>query len=655
MNRKQRRAQGRSNGRFDLSVGAPDRNAAKLLAEAVAHHSAGALAEAARSYGRFLALVPDHAQAQSWMGAVLMAQGKVDKAIPCFERAVALKPDVAAAYEELGRAQIAAGNLKLAISVAIRALELAETPQNKSFFAQCVRPARFTTGDARIRKLMLRALSEAWDRPRELAAACISLIKLNETVKNGVAQANAAWPRRLSATELVGASGMAALADDQLLCGLLTSDPITDVGLERLLTNLRYAVLSKAADCAIDDLDDERLIHFCCAVARQCFINDYVYVTSGAENDQALRLRDKLDHALATGASCPALWPIAVGAYIPLHTLPNAHVLLDRTWVHCLEAMLVQQIKEPTEERRMAATIPVFTAIDTDVSRAVRQQYEESPYPRWVTPGPPGPPIVLDDREPQRNFDVLVAGCGTGLSTVEFARQTRRAHVTAIDLSLASLSYAQRMAKKYDLTNVEFGQADIMKLDSFNRAFDYIDASGVLHHLADPWAGWQILLSLLRPGGVMQVGLYSASARRSVVAARRLIAERGYRPVAEDIRRLREDVMTADDGSMLNLVIQWNDFFATNECRDLAFHVQEHQITLPEIKTFIAASGVQFVGFALGPSTMARFASKFPVPAALTDLDRWHAFETEAPDTFAGMYQFRLKKPSTPMSRLRSV
>jgi hypothetical protein len=26
------------------------------------------------------------------------------------------------------------------------------------------------------------------------------------------------------------------------------------------------------------------------------------------------------------------------------------------------------------------------------------------------------------------------------------------------------------------------------------------------------------------------------------------------------------------------------------------------------------------------------------------DLDRWHAFETERPDTFAGMYQFWLQK-----------
>ena len=71
----------------------------------------------------------------------------------------------------------------------------------------------------------------------------------------------------------------------------------------------------------------------------------------------------------------------------------------------------------------------------------------------------------------------------------------RHARVLAIDLSLASLSYAKRMAENFGLGDIEFAQADIMMAGSIGRQFDFIDASGVLHHLADPWAGWKILLA----------------------------------------------------------------------------------------------------------------------------------------------------------------
>jgi hypothetical protein len=140
--------------------------------------------------------------------------------------------------------------------------------------------------------------------------------------------------------------------------------------------------------------------------------------------------------------------------------------------------------------------------------------------------------------------------------------------------------------------------------------------------------------------------LYSELARQNIVAARALIAERGYRPIPEDIRRCREDIIAAPEGSLLKSVIQWEDFFTTNECRDLLFHVQEHRITLREIKSFLAANNVQFTGFLLDAATRHRFAMRYPDPAAMTDLDRWHDFETAAPGTFTAMYQFWVRKPA---------
>ncbi len=307
-----------------------------------------------------------------------------------------------------------------------------------------------------------------------------------------------------------------------------------------------------------------------------------------------------------------------------------------------MNALLVQQVKEPAEERRLAAEIPALTEIDDAVSLAVRQQYEENPYPRWVSAAAGQPPGAPSRQTPQA-FDALIAGCGTGLSTIEFAGGARNARILAVDLSRASLSYGQRMARELGLGNIEFAQADIMKLTSLGRQFDFIDASGVLHHLADPWEGWRILLSLLRAGGLMQVGLYSELARRNVVAARALIAEHGYQPTQDDIRRCRDDIFASDDPLLKSLASN-GDFFTIGECRDLLFHVQEHRISLPEIKSFLAANDLQFAGFHLDALTLRAFAIRFPAPAAAADLDCWHAFETEAPQTFAAMYQFSVRK-----------
>jgi tetratricopeptide (TPR) repeat protein/SAM-dependent methyltransferase len=624
-------------------------NLANMLAEQQRFDAAAA------NYRQILALEPNHAEAHCRLGAALSAQGHPRDAIPHIERALSLKPDLAGAHEELATAYISAGNVQSAVLAAARALELNETAEGQTLFAQCVILANFANdADGRFRKLVRRALVEAWAVPRELSGVCTSLIKLDSGVTEMIARANEGWPARLPAQELLDSPAMAALADDALLHDLLQCDPVTDIGLERLITNVRYALLSAfAAKDAKDCEVDERLLDFCSAVARQCFVNQYVFAMTEDESAQAKRLRDVIDQALAAGAPISAFHLAVLGAYFPLYSLANTERLLEKSWPRAVTDLIVQQIEEPAEERRIRATLPALTSIEGEVSRAVREQYEENPYPRWIKGGPPVQPAILN-RRPQPVLDVLIAGCGTGIFTTEFARKAPGARFLAIDLSLASLSYAKRMAQDFGLTNVEFAQADITKLGTLGRTFDFIDSSGVLHHIADPWAAWQVLVSLLRPGGIMQIGLYSELGRRNVVAARALIAERGYRAVPEDIRRIREVVAGAEDGSLLKSISQWSDFFTVSECRDLLFHPQEHRTSLPEIKSFLAANGLQFAGFILDALTSDAFVTRFPEISSLThkarfdafaDLDRWHVFEAERPETFAGMYRFWVHKP----------
>jgi tetratricopeptide (TPR) repeat protein len=251
MNRKERRASGRRGAAGAFSSAATPAQApplGELFGAAVANHRAGALAEAELRYKEILTYFPDHAESHGMLGVALFTQGKVDEALPHFERTVALKPDLAGAYDDLGKAYLAAAKPEFAIQAAARALELGETERRKAFFAHCAKFVVFTTDSDRFRRLLRRALVEAWARPRELVRACASLISLDRTVNDAIARARSAWPHRLAATELLGPPGIAALSRDELLCRLLECDPVTDIGLERLLTSVRYAMLTSAAD-----------------------------------------------------------------------------------------------------------------------------------------------------------------------------------------------------------------------------------------------------------------------------------------------------------------------------------------------------------------------------------------------------------------------
>src|SRR4051794_29009761 len=116
---------------------------------------------------------------------------------------------------------------------------------------------------------------------------------------------------------------------------------------------------------------------------------------------------------------------------------------------------------------------------------------------------------------------------------------------------MTSLCYAERQTRMLGVKNVRYAQADLVQLQETGLTFDVIESTGVLHHLADPLFGWRVLLSLLRPSGVMNIALYSEIARRDIVLAQRLVATRGYRATADDIRKCRAEIIDSPVGGRL--------------------------------------------------------------------------------------------------------
>jgi SAM-dependent methyltransferase len=533
----------------------------------------------------------------------------------------------------------------LAMQHSLRAIEIEETVETKAQFVQCARALESRIPNpGKVLQLAIRALSEPWGRPNDLVYVSARLLEMEPSIKECIDDAVSG-----SAVSINLLRSSSVCGNDLLHC-LLVSAPINDFGLERFLRASRRAILDFTLRLTAKDLVEQNLIEFACALAEQCFINEYVYWYDDEEFENACHLRERLA-AMCAGHPAPELAIAVVAAYFPLHSLSD-RLFLRTSWSDGVARLIRQQILASQQESRYRATLPCLTSIADEVSASVRCQYEENPYPRWVKTAVMAEPTTaceylrktfpqawLGCFEKDEPTEILIAGCGTGQQSIETAMRLRNVRVLAVDLSFPSLCYAVRKTKEAGLANICYAQADILSMDSSDFTFDLIEAMGVLHHLRDPFAGWLSLLSLLRPGGFMRVGLYSEVARQELSEVREFISIGGYKPSSSDIRTFRQQFARSGIKSFDQLA-RTVDFYSVSGCRDALFNVQEHRMTLRGINDFLRNNHLQFMGFTLDANTLLRFRQRFPLASSATDLDLWHQFEIENPQTFIRMYQF---------------
>jgi SAM-dependent methyltransferase len=223
------------------------------------------------------------------------------------------------------------------------------------------------------------------------------------------------------------------------------------------------------------------------------------------------------------------------------------------------------------------------------------------------------------------------------------ARYGEKADVLAIDLSRRSLAYGKMRAPKFGIENIQFAHADILNIGSDAGLFDIVEAVGVLHHLADPFKGWGSLLKVLRTGGLMAVGLYSAISRQNITALRAATDFPGAGCDDDAARDYRAGLMARqDDGAAW--LLKSHDFYSLSNFRDLVLHEHERPVHLSEVANFLHDNGLVFHGFVLPTPIEAEFLNMFPEDTLPGQLSNWEAFEAKHPRTFDGMYQFWCEK-----------
>ncbi len=582
-------------------------------------------ADAAATFRNALRVDPRLPELHYALGTALGAL-EHGQAVEAFRHAVSLRPDFVRAHEGLVESCLAAGNADAALRAVCQALERVDTLRLRVLFVDCVRDAVPARGMAGLEEAMRRALAERWTRPQELARAACTIAALREPLD----------------------------VRSEPLRTLLDLAPVCHRAVEQALTGQRRALLDAVASGAALP---PGALDTACGLARQCFINEYAWFRTPDEAAKVELLCRGVQAALDGGTMPPELTLAVIATYRPLGALAGADRLAARSWPTEIATLLAQQVGEPAEEHRLRGAIRCATAIEDAVSQAVRDQYEANPYPRWVAtieaperirlgdwlaarfPGAAAAPL------PDGTLEVLVAGCGTGQHAVETVRGLADAEVLAIDLSLSSLAYASRLTASLGVDGIEYVQADLLEAARLGRCFDMIAVGGVLHHMADPWAGWRALSGLLRPGGVMNVLLYTRRGRGDVRAARDWIAREGFEPTPDGIRSCRHALMALPEDWAERLSAS-PDCCSASGCRDLLFHVQEGAVSLPEVAGFLEAEGIRLLGVDVSSATEQLFRERNPGTGgdALRDLSRWDLFEAENPRCFSGMLNLWVQK-----------
>ncbi|MCB9977031.1 MAG: methyltransferase domain-containing protein [Rhodospirillales bacterium] len=596
----------------------------------------------AEGYFRKSISLSENPEAYYGLGVLYKLKGMTGDAIACLNKSISLNPYFSLSYGVLG-------DIYLGLGSGLQAIEqfaqgIAADPASDDYkhrLIQIMRSLTFKKINENLKGVLLLCMETPGIDLVDMGRCWLSIIESDEEFSE-VYKLSRHKDYHSFRAVFDRMASYEAFLDPFFLTGL-GQFIVADMGFERWATHLRRMLLETLG--ANNPLGDEAREYLACALSRYCFLSDYIFVESPEEQKQVSDLKKKLEKQSPEDMVLAEL--AILGCYMPLCRLKKARKIAEvLPGGDHVSQIPKGQIEDYFEMEKIRKKIPELTPIENETSQAVQVQYEEFPYPRWTA-------LFKDIRDEGveggltgTQAKILVAGCGTGREALELACVFPDADVLAVDLSKSSLSYGIMKAEQFGITNVTFKHGDILELGVLEDRFDYIASSGVLHHLKEPMAGWRVLTGLLKPEGLMRIALYSCLARKSINEARQQIAEKGIGNDAVSIREFRRDARKHLKFSSLKTLEEIPDYYSMPECRDLLFHVQEHQFDLEQLEACLHELGLEFLKFYIQQSILDKYVKSFPDDPKAVNLENWAKLEIRKPEIFIGMYRFWCRKPA---------
>jgi len=248
----------------------------------------------------------------------------------------------------------------------------------------------------------------------------------------------------------------------------------------------------------------------------------------------------------------------------------------------------------------------------------VRRQYEALPYPpcnpdddyrrlarTWLEDLAMINHYCFAGRQTFRTgFRALVAGAGTGDATIFLAEQLRHtdAQVVHLDLSAASIAIAQQRAGIRKLDNIRWIHDSLLNLPQLDLGhFNYINCSGVLHHLQDPDLGLRALLDVLAADGAIGLMVYGATGRTGVYQLQALmqLVNGDEEDIAHKIANTRDILGSLPPGNWFK---RGDDLYHDHKAGDAALydlllHAQDRAYSVDQLYAWLADGHGLHLGF----------------------------------------------------------
>ena len=423
---------------------------------------------------------------------------------------------------------------------------------------------------------------------------------------------------------------------------------ITDLNLEFYLTKIRKKLLKKF----LSNTDNQffmKIYKFLIVFAEQKFFCEFIYHVT----DEEKKLLINLENEIKKKDDICELSILLISLYKPLNKCNYLHKKLVNyiSKSNEFKEFLKYVFHDPHTDKQASITMKSMSNFSNKTSLLMKRQYEENPFPRWrftLRPIKGNDINEFTNRYSDTFFkkpEILIAGCGTGQQAMAWSAY-KDSKIYAVDLSSESLAYAIRKAKEKNIKNINFYHLDLLDIELLNKKFDIIISTGCLHHMEKPEDGLESLVNVLKPQGLIYLGLYSKRARSEIEWTRKYIQKRKIDVTEDNMRSFRIKILNSKN-KKLQSIRGLLDFFSLSNFRDLLFNYTEHTYDFIKIKKLLESKKLNFIAFnEMNPDVKNSFKNHFPNENDEVNLELWDKFEKIYPKTFLSMYRFWVKKKS---------